>query len=456
MTDQETNDLILDYSAAAAKAIPYVGSIISVTILQFKTPEEVISWTDVKDYVDQAIAAATLQNDIQFWQDAIGTLMADLTNYQQNAAEAFDKTHRWNYLSARIADADKINQAILGKDGGEVDFTGLWRQSPFGLLQTVGQLLLINFTIFDEMKILVKLGQVPDGETGSSIQPDIKRVLTNFVTACKAMIPVSHQQRVGNIKVLADSITETDVFVPAPGMMPPKYFEYRYQWSDSSTPGSGINYTNTLKDPTDAERYAEQAKIAKYRVKWLDYWFKTHQEAVTTIVNQTTNVVDAFLNYDAGIYNAEIASRRSTGCVFGGAAIHVEINDQMVTDTAKGKGTTIDTVLYENKYGGIRSSDSRVYIPLFQYYSGATGNDTTAVTCWCVEKDNPGRMLILGYESIYSFYGVAPKALSPSFNMLSATWDQAKAYSQNGIQGSGGGGNQGNWKLTWKLPSLTA
>ena len=257
--------MILDYSAAAAKAIPYVGSIISVTILQFKTPEEVISWTDVKDYVDQAIAAANLQSQIQFWQNEIGTLMADLTNYQKKAAEVFaDKTHRWNYLSGRIADADKINQAVLGNDGGEVAYQGLWRQSPYGLLETVGQLLLINFTVFDEMKILVKLGQVPDGETGSSIQPDIQMVLSNFVTACRAMIPVSYQQRMGNIKVLADSITETQVVtIPAPGIMPAKNFTYHYQWSDSSTSGSGINYTNTLTNPTDSQRYAEQAKIAK-------------------------------------------------------------------------------------------------------------------------------------------------------------------------------------------------
>jgi len=453
MTDQEINNLLLDYEAAAAGAIPYIGGLIKVTILQFKTPEEVLGMEDFKEYVDDAIDAATVEIAVKTWQNALGTLMADLKDYQKNSQIAYsDKTFRWHYLLEKIEDADKINQGVLGKDGGEVEYDGIWRQSPYGVVETVGQLLLINVTIFDEIKTLVKLGQVPDGETGSSIQPVIKRVLAGFLAACKTMIPLSYKQRMSEIKVIVDSITMTNKTVSYGGyVQDDDIYAYHYQWADSSDSSAGINYSKTLTNPSDSARHAEETKIAKYRVEWLDYWFKIHQATVATLRSQITNVVDAFLSYDQETYEKEVTNRRSNGCVFGGATLHIEIDDAKSTDPAKGTHTAFDTVVYGCDNGGIKGG-SYFYLPFFQYYPGGSTTDYTKVICWCFEKewrDSAGHPQMLGFQSFYSYYSPTKQLYSAGPSQLSVFWNQATAYANGKLQTNAPG-----FKCTWMLPSL--
>jgi len=449
MTDQETTNLLLSYVAAAGGQVPYIGSLVSLYVTKLKTPEDVLSMEDVKEYVDQAINAAILEEKIKTQQEALGNLMADLKDYQKNSEIVYsDKSFRWRYLQQKIEDADKINLQVLGKDGGEVEYDGIWRLSPFGVVETVGQLLLINVTIFDEMKTLIKLEQLPDGETGSSIQPAIKRVLASFLAACKAMIPLSYKQRMSEIKVVTDSIslvTQMPVAVEGGSVNPTNIYTYAYQWIDSSDSAAGFKYSKSLTNPSDSARYAEETKIAKYRVVWLDYWFKIHQATVTTLRCQIINVVDAFLNYDQETCDKEVASRRSNGFVFGGATLHIEINDSKSTDPAKGTHTAFDTVIYGYQNGGIKGGNFFL-IPFFQYYTGSTV-DYTNVTCWCFEND--ARQLI-GYKSAYSYFSPAKQLYIPGNNQVNLTWNQATAYANGMLQTNASG-----WKCTWKLPSLT-
>jgi hypothetical protein len=457
MTDQETTNMLLGYAAAAGSKVPYIGSIISFAITQLKTPEDVLSMEDVKEYVDQAISAAILEEKIKTQQEALGNLMADLNDYQKNSQIVYsDKSYRWRYLQEKIEDADKINLQVLGKDGGEVAYDGIWRLSPFGVVETVGQLLLINVTIFDEMKTLIKLGQLPDGETGSSIQPAIKRVLSSFLAACKAMIPLSYKQRMSEIKVVTDSIslvTEMPAAVEGGSVNPTNIYTYAYQWMDSSDSAAGFKYSKSLPNPSDSARFAEETKIAKYRVAWLDYWFKIHQATVATLRCQIINVVDAFLNYDQETFEKEVAYRRSNGCVFGGATLSIEINDSKSTDSAKGTHTAFDTVIYGYQNGGIKGG-SYFFIPFFQYYTGSTV-DYTNVTCWCLEKEErdntgTGHPQMTGYKSAYSYYSPTKQLYVPGNNRVDLIWNQATAYANGLLQTNASG-----WKCTWKLPSLT-
>lgn len=357
MTEEDqVNNLMIDMGAALAGSIPYVGGCAAVTISYFKKGEDVITWDDIKNYVDAKIEEEKIKERIRNIQNQISSLRLDLDSYVEYAdkIEGYPDTDRWDQLEIMWDKANDVNKTLLQLEGYGSDFyedSGVWKSSPWQVSNPASVILALSITITIEMTNLVKRGNIPN--MSGRIEQVVKQILTPYNKALKLLITDAYSDRMSMIKVVDAMKKHTDKYPTSTGgTKTSSYYHFNFNWHDDYNPDVGAKIDKSV-DANKKERKKMEAKTAPLRVDLLNYQLQVHQESVDTLFNTLISPLNDFHAYHAAISEDERNSRKSTGLMYGGAKAKIST---YYSDAHKG---SIETTMY--------FSDEAWFVPVMQF-----------------------------------------------------------------------------------------
>ncbi len=290
----------------------------------FISAEEVISWQDIEDYVDDAIDKALLEKDIRDTQtdlDAIRTLLSD---YAEVPAETREKAPESYYddLHDLLHDMELLSIKTLGNEGfpDSLSSDGLWHRAPYALLGTIGQMAVLHVAVLREMQ-----AEIYDIEEGRAkyLQDKLDKAIEGYLAASWQLLPASYRQRIGELRLVCDK-TDEDIQCNAGHCH--TYTEYRFEWRDDWA-NARVDHRKSTTDASSKEEREAKALLNDWRREYHDAWLALSQETATAIFDQVTAVLDTLLPVaSAAVRDAEYAERKKTGLVFGGLRCQVSVS----------------------------------------------------------------------------------------------------------------------------------
>lgn len=399
----DKTDQILEYAALLAKAIPYVGGVLSGVLGFFISAEEVISWQDIEDYVDDAIDKALLEKDIRDTQtdlDAVRTLLSDYSEVPAGVREKAPESY-YDDLHDLLHDMELLSIKTLGNEGfpGSLSSDGLWHRAPYALLGTVGQMAVLHVAILREMQ--AELYNIEEGRA-RYLQDKLDNAIEGYLAASWKLLPAAYRQRMGELRLVRDK-TDEDIQCNAGHCH--TYTEYRFEWRDDWA-NAHVNHHTSTTDASSKEEREAKALLNDWRREYHDAWLVLSQETATAIFDQVTAVLDTLLPVaGTAVRDAESAERKRTGLVFGGLRCQVSVSaddtsaDLEVTAYAAETDKTLDVHCMSRQKNDDRefwswrielSAEPKLRVIYGLWHDGTFDKTWKAESAWVAWTD-PGR-----------------------------------------------------------------
>ena len=419
----------LDVCAALASNVPYVGGPLSFAFNLAKKAEDVITWDQIKDYVDEAIDKKLLEADVNRTNNEVSILFSNLNDYQTRIAGNYNPSTEWIKLVNLNSDAFNITKYVLGRRGFKddfIDYEGIWERSPYPVVSTVGKLIAINIAVLLEMIAMLDVLKERNLSTPEQLAADretiindINFILGAFVESCGSDVPDSFFDRRSSLVLSKDKVvheTYIDNYT-----YKDKYTYYLY-WHDDYDSSVGESYKKVLNHPSGSEKNKQQKKCSEKRNVYLNHVNSVQKEAGEHIFNNVLGPLDQVLSL-APSFNKEITDLRKE---MGMAWRLLNLN-----------------VAYNNVVYDIFCALSRHYV-----YAKLEGNDT-----WLTS--------IGGYFTIdsssstgYKFHLYVIEGTWKSGDYVKSTQSNAVSWSASKAQSGKLSNKLGGLTVKWKMPNL--
>lgn len=210
MKDEDYNTM-MDVCAGLAGQVPYVGGAISMCFSFLKKSEAKVSWQQIQDYVADQLLKAQLEEI----KNTIEKVYMELEQFQEDVETTPGET-LWVSILLIQDKIKEISEDLLSHQGfpDKLSSDGIWFRCPWESLDAAQQLILLEFTVVNEMLAVAENRR--DNELGygqekfEGDRDSTLRYLNTHVNAYRRAMDVcelpghSQKDRMSRIKVSKD------------------------------------------------------------------------------------------------------------------------------------------------------------------------------------------------------------------------------------------------------------
>lgn len=157
MTEEQYNQLMASCTGLAGN-IPYVGGAIAFLGAAQYGSKPSASWDEITEYVEKYVEDQLFADHLKTITNSIDSIYSDLENYQTEVdGDAYGPT-LWSLILNIQTKVDNILYDLLDKQGFENHSNdGIWFSVPWESVDAAQQLLLLGFTVANEMVLVAQM-----------------------------------------------------------------------------------------------------------------------------------------------------------------------------------------------------------------------------------------------------------------------------------------------------------